>query len=192
MSDNTLLSLRSRIISARHNDGTKHEHKVLTEDEVNLSISNIAAQLLSNPPEGSVASDNVENRDYEPHTENQAKVVDHIKGLLNDIVTNTLVDGETDDKLFVVNMQSEDEKNAKPTENTPFTPTILQTMYSLDSNTIKDKETIVKIIKSMKANEKAVEGDIKEATTYVSIFETTAKPEEENMEENETKVNLII
>ena len=82
-------------------------------------------------------------------------------------------------------MQS-DEKNAKPTENTPFTPTILQTMYSLDSNTIKDKETIVKIINSMKANEKAVEGDIKEATTYVSIFETTAKPEEEN--ENETRV----
>ena len=192
MSDNTLLSLRSRIISARHNDGTKHEHKVLTEDEVNLSISNIAAQLLSNPPEGSVASDNVENPNYEPHTENQAKVVDHIKGLLNDIVTNTLVDGETDDKLFVVNMQSDDEKNAKPTENTPFTPTILQTMYSLDSNTIKDKETIVKIINSMKANEKAVEGDIKEATTYVSIFETTAKPEEENMEENETTEKLMV
>ena len=166
LSDNTLLSLRSRLISARHNDGTKHEHTSLTEDEVNLSISNIAAQLLSNPPEGSVASDNVENPNYEPHTENQAKVVDHIKGLLNDIVTNTLVDGETEDKLFVVNMQS-DEKNAKPTENPPFTPTILQTMYSLDSNTIKDKETIVKIINSMKANEKAVEGDIKEATTYV-------------------------
>ena len=186
-----MLSLRSRLTSARHNDGTKHEHTSLTEDEVNISISNIAAQLLSNPPEGSVASDNVENLDYEPHTENQAKVVDHIKGLLNDIVTNTLVDGETDDKLFVVNMQS-DEKNAKPTENTPFTPTILQTMYSLDSNTIKDKETIVKIINSMKANEKAVVGDIKEATTYVSIFETTAKPEEENMEENETTEKLMV
>ena len=188
MSDNTLPSLRSRIISARHNDGTKHEHTSLTEDEVNISISNIAAQLLSNPPEGSVASDNVENPNYEPHTENQAKVVDHIKGLLNDIVTNTLVDGETDDKLFVVNMHS-DEKIAKPTENTPFTPTILQTMYSLDSNTIKDKETIVKIINSMKANEKAVEGDIKETTTYVSIFETTAKPEED---ENETTEKLMV
>ena len=170
-----LLSLRSRLVSARHSDGTEHEHTALTEDEVNLSISNIAAQLLSDPPEGSVASAD-ENPNYQPHTENQAKVVDHIKGLLNDIVTNTLVDGESEDKLFVVDMQSE--KNARPTENTPFTPTILQTMYSLDSNTIKDKETIVKIINNMKANEKAVAGEKRETTTYVSIFETTAKPEE--------------
>ena len=45
-----LLSLRSRLVSARHSDGTEHEHTALTEDEVNLSISNIAAQLLSDPP----------------------------------------------------------------------------------------------------------------------------------------------
>jgi len=168
-------SLRSRLVSPRHSDGTEHEHTPLTEDEVNLSISNIAAQLLSDPPEGSVASA-VENPNYQPHTENQAKVVDHIKGLLNDIVSNTLVEGDSEDKLFVVDMQSE-EKNARPTENTPFTPTILQTMYSLDTNTIKDKETIVKIINSMKANEKEAEGENRETTTYVSIFETTAKPE---------------
>ena len=187
-----LLSLRSRLVSPRHSDGTEHEHTSLTEDEVNLSISNIAAQLLSDPPEGSVASA-AENPNYQPHTENQAKVVDHIKGLLNDIVTNTLVDGESEDKLFVVDMQSE-EKNARPTENTPFTPTILQTMYSLDTNTIKDKETIVKIINSMKANEKEAAGENRETTTYVSIFETTAKPEndEERLDGNETTEKLMM
>jgi len=184
-------SLRSRLVSPRHSDGTEHEHTPLTEDEVNLSISNIAAQLLSDPPEGSVASAD-ENPNYQPHTENQAKVVDHIKGLLNDIVSNTLVDGDSEDKLFVVDMQSE-EKNAKPTENTPFTPTILQTMYSLDTNTIKDKETIVKIINSMKANEKEASGENRETTTYVSIFETTAKPEneDESQDGNETTEKLM-
>ena len=120
-------------------------------------------------------------------------MVDHIKGLLNDIVSNTLVDGESEDKLFIVDMQSE-EKNARPTENTPFTPTILQTMYSLDTNTIKDKETIVKIINSMKANEKEAAGENRETTTYVSIFETTAKPENdgESDDGNETTEKLMM
>ena len=34
----------------------------------------------------------------ESDTENQAKVVDHIKGLLSDIVTNTIVEDETETK----------------------------------------------------------------------------------------------
>ena len=34
----------------------------------------------------------------ESNTENQAKVVDHIKGLLSDIVTNTIVDDEANSK----------------------------------------------------------------------------------------------
>ena len=34
----------------------------------------------------------------ESDTENQAKVVDHIKGLLSDIVTNTIVGDETETK----------------------------------------------------------------------------------------------
>ena len=40
----------------------------------------------------------LEKLQLESNTENQAKVVDHIKGLLSDIVTNTIVDDEANSK----------------------------------------------------------------------------------------------
>ena len=126
-----------------------------------------------------------EHPDYQPHTENQAKVVDHIKGLLNDIVTNTLVDGDNEDKVFLVDMKP-GMPGTNSTDITGFTPTILQTMFSLDSNTIKDKETIVKIINGMKANEKASAGIDSQSTTYVSVFETTEKPSVDESTKTET------
>ena len=50
------------------------------------------------------------------------------------------------------------------------TPTILQTVYGLDSNTIKDKESFIKIINKMTEREKeTTEGSI--TTNYVSIFD---------------------
>ena len=53
---------------------------------------------------------------------------------------------------------------------TKSTPTILQTVYGLDANTIKDKESFVKIINKMTEREKeTTEGSI--TTNYVSIFD---------------------
>ena len=50
------------------------------------------------------------------------------------------------------------------------TPTILQTVYGLDSNTIKDKESFIKIINKMTEREKeTTEGSI--TTNYVSVFD---------------------
>ena len=50
------------------------------------------------------------------------------------------------------------------------TPTILQTVHGLDSNTIKDKESFIKIINKMTEREKeTTEGSI--TTNYVSIFD---------------------
>ena len=44
----------------------------------------------------------------ESNSENQAKVVDHIKGLLSDIVTNTVVDDNTEtNMLFIKNSEGE-------------------------------------------------------------------------------------
>ena len=53
---------------------------------------------------------------------------------------------------------------------TKSTPTILQTVYGLDSNTIKDKESFIKIINKMTEREKeTTEGSI--TTNYVSVFD---------------------
>ena len=44
----------------------------------------------------------------ESNSENQAKVVDHIKGLLSDIVTNTVGDDDTEpNMLFIKNNEGE-------------------------------------------------------------------------------------
>ena len=69
---------------------------------------------------------------YEAHTENQAKVVNHIKGLLSDIVTNTIVDGDIKDNMFAIDMQPESEGKKGKDEGVQMmknTPTILQTMF---------------------------------------------------------------
>ena len=100
------------------------------------------------------------------NTENQAKVVDHIKGLLSDIVTNTIVDDGEDNSMYMVDMKSDDViKN---------TPTILQTVFNLDSNTIKDKESFIKVINEMKKREKETTLTV-DTTTYNSVFENVGK-----------------
>ena len=100
------------------------------------------------------------------NTENQAKVVDHIKGLLSDIVTNTIVDDGEDKDMYIVDMKSEDTLNN--------TPTILQTVFNLDSNTIKDKESFIKVINAMKKREKETTQTV-DTTTYISVFENNQK-----------------
>ena len=104
------------------------------------------------------------------NTENQAKVVDHIKGLLSDIVTNTIVDDGEDKDMYIVDMKSEDALNN--------TPTILQTVFNLDSNTIKDKESFIKVINAMKKREKETTQTV-DTTTYISVFENNQKKNSE-------------
>merc|ERR1711953_935723 len=128
-----------------------------SQTDVENSISNIAAQLLLEEEPTSLEK----LPKLESNSENQAKVVDHIKGLLSDIVTNTVVDDNTDpNMLFIKNNEG----------LTKSTPTILQTVYGLDSNTIKDKESFIKIINKMTEREKeTTEGSI--TTNYVSVFD---------------------
>jgi len=152
---------------------TKSNHRHIgsrTLDNVNLddngvgkSISDIAAQLLDEEPEISMDEGNT-------NTENQAKVVDHIKGLLSDIVTNTIVDDGEDKDMYIVDMKSEDALNN--------TPTILQTVFNLDSNTIKDKESFIKVINAMKKREKETTQTV-DTTTYISVFENNQKKNSE-------------
>merc|ERR1711936_471350 len=124
------------------------------------SISNIAAQLLLDEPASLEKLPKLES-----NTENQAKVVDHIKGLLSDIVTNTIVDDEAHSKhKGGVNMK---------------TPTILQTVFSLDSNTIKDKESFIKVINKMTEIERQTNGEL-DTTTCISVFDRKKTDPEEN------------
>ena len=81
--------------------------------------------------------------------------MDHIKGLLNDIVSNTIVDDD--------NMTGESEGGGE-------TPTILQTVFNLDTNTIKDKESFIKVINAMKDRERQTTETF-DTTTYMSVFE---------------------
>lgn len=111
------------------------------------SISNIAAQLLDEEP-SSISPG-------ETNSENQAKVVNHIKGLLNDIVSNTIVDDD--------NMTGQSEGGVD-------SPTILQTVFNLDTNTIKDKESFIKVINAMKDRERQTTETF-DTTTYMSVFE---------------------
>ena len=95
-------------------------------------------------------------------------MVDHIKGLLSDIVTNTIVDSDVapdTSGMYVVDM----DRN---------TPTILQTVFNLDTNTIKDKESFIKVINEMKEREKQTT-EIVDTTTYASVFETSKEIENE-------------
>lgn len=129
-----------------------------SQTDVENSISNIAAQLLLEEEPTSLEK----LPKLESNSENQAKVVDHIKGLLSDIVTNTVGDDNTEpNMLFIKNNEG----------LTKSTPTILQTVYGLDSNTIKDKESFIKIINQMTEREKeTTEGSL--TTNYVSVFDT--------------------
>jgi len=129
--------------------------------KMDQSISNIAAQLLEDEPSPISPG--------ETSSENQAKVVDHIKGLLSDIVSNTIGDDD--------NMTGQSEEGGD-------TPTILQTVFNLDTNTIKDKESFIKVINAMKDREKQTT-ETYDTTTYMSVFEnnevkdvvkTAAKP----------------
>jgi len=129
--------------------------------KMDQSISNIAAQLLEEEPSPISPG--------ETSSENQAKVVDHIKGLLSDIVSNTIGDDD--------NMTGQSEEGGD-------TPTILQTVFNLDTNTIKDKESFIKVINAMKDREKQTT-ETYDTTTYMSVFEnnevkdvvkTAAKP----------------
>ena len=94
------------------------------------SISNIAAQLLDEEPSSIrfvtypflIISVKSTCSPGETNSENQAKVVNHIKGLLNDIVSNTIVDDD--------NMTGQSGGGVD-------SPTILQTVFNLDTNTIK-------------------------------------------------------
>ena len=81
--------------------------------------------------------------------------MDHIKGLLSDIVSNTIVDDD--------NMTGQSEEGGD-------TPTILQTVFNLDTNTIKDKESFIKVINAMKDREKQTT-ETYDTTTYMSVFE---------------------
>ena len=96
-------------------------------------------------------------------------MVDHIKGLLNDIVTNTIVDGDNGGAGDMTG-QSEGGVN---------TPTILQTVFNLDTNTIKDKESFIKVINAMKDREKQTTETF-DTTTYMSVFD-------KNMDKDEAK-----
>merc|ERR1719221_737906 len=58
------------------------------------------------------------------------------------------------------------------------TPTILQTVFNLDTNTIKDKESFIKVINEMKEREKQTT-EIVDTTTYASVFETSKEIENE-------------
>jgi len=128
-----------------------------SQTDVENSISNIAAQLLMEEEPTSLEK----LPKLESNSENQAKVVDHIKGLLSDIVTNTVVDDNTETNMLFIKNSEGLMKN---------TPTILQTVYGLDSNTIKDKESFIKIINKMTEREKeTTEGSI--TTNYVSVFD---------------------
>ena len=81
--------------------------------------------------------------------------MDHIKGLLSDIVSNTIGDDD--------NMTGQSEEGGD-------TPTILQTVFNLDTNTIKDKESFIKVINAMKDREKQTT-ETYDTTTYMSVFE---------------------
>ena len=110
--------------------------------------------------------------------ENQAKVVNHIKGLLSDIVTNTIIedDGENENS-------NTDEIKVKSNNYSKNTPTILQTVLNLDPNIIKDKESFIQVIKEMKLQEKESYND--PTTPYVSVFET------DKVTENPEKFKLV-
>ena len=81
--------------------------------------------------------------------------MNHIKGLLNDIVSNTIVDDD--------NMTGQSEGGVD-------SPTILQTVFNLDTNTIKDKESFIKVINAMKDRERQTTETF-DTTTYMSVFE---------------------
>merc|ERR1711872_486175 len=78
--------------------------------------------------------------------------------------------------LQLICNQNLKEKNGKDegVQMMKNSPTILQTMYNLDTTTIKDKESILKIINEMTTKEKQTTEQV-EVTTYVSVFENTAK-----------------
>ena len=66
---------------------------------------------------------------------------------------------------------------------TKSTPTILQTVYGLDSNTIKDKESFIKIINKMTEREKeTTEGSI--TTNYVSVFDHKKNNDKTDVQKN--------
>jgi len=154
----------------RERDSFHLNREKRSQTDVENSISNIAAQLLLEEEPTSLEK----LPKFESNSENQAKVVDHIKGLLSDIVTNTVVDDNTDtNMLFIKNNEG----------LTKSTPTILQTVYGLDSNTIKDKESFIKIINKMTEREKeTTEGSI--TTNYVSVFDHKKNNDKGDVQKN--------
>jgi len=137
--------------SGRHNDDEGHTHKPATEEDLKLSVDEIAAQLINDPPVESVAG-NSPPTGIEAITEGQAKVVvDHIKGLLSDIYTNSLVD-ET------ITEEGEYASDLGETTTT-HEPTILEVFSHLEQNSVHDKESLLSIIQEFTT--RASQADVK-------------------------------
>ena len=105
--------------------------------------------------------------------------MNHIKGLLSDIVTNTIETEE--DNIQSKTVYTFDMKNQQGESKN--TPTILQTVLNLDPNIIKDKESFIQVIKEMKKQEKE-SLDLEDTTPYVSFFEAN---KQESVDENIVK-----
>lgn len=155
----------------RHGD-PDHTHKPVTEEELKLSMEEIAAQLISDPlaAKDNVAS-NIPPEGIEAITEGQAKVVvDHIKGLLSDIYTNSVVDGEiqeeeeTEKPEYLDVVKANEEKQGDEKE-----PTILELFSHLDQNTVHDKESLLSIIQDFTTESPATD-DGKSTTTTPNLF----------------------
>lgn len=155
----------------RHGDAD-HTHKPATEEELQLSMEEIAAQLISDPltAKDNVAS-NTPPEGIEAITEGQAKVVvDHIKGLLSDIYTNSVVDGEiqeeekTEKPEYLDVVKNNEEKQGDKKE-----PTILELFSHLDQNTVHDKESLLSIIQDF-TTDSPVTDDGKSTTTTPNLF----------------------
>ena len=97
--------------------------------------------------------------------------------MLSDIVTNTIVDDDEEKSVYMIDMKSQG-----PTKNTP---SILQTVYNLDANTIKDKESLIKVINEMKKNEK---NQLKHGETSGFVLSNGSEKKNE-MVNNELKSN---
>lgn len=154
--------------AVRHGDDD-HTHEPATEEDIQLSMDEIAAQLISDPL---AAKDNVAGNTppegIEVITEGQAKVVvDHIKGLLSDIYTNSIVRGETQEDISVKSEMVEE--TVTENQEAGKEPTILELFSHLDQNTVHDKESLLSIIQEFTTNS-LVTDDFKSAPTTPNLF----------------------
>jgi len=159
--------------STRHSDhDDKHTHQHATQEDIKMSMEEITAQLMNDPL---ISIDDVAGNTppdgIEAITEGQAKVVvDHIKGLLSDIYTNSVVQGEKEEmnveyKTEVVELDNKTEENQVTTQQ----PTILEFFSHLQQDTIHDKESLLSILQDFTTNMPDSD-ETKSSTSTPSLF----------------------